>query len=112
MNQTDRVKAPHGLDPRGFCTGRLHTLCACIVSLRACLTIPRECYAPEHAERISDPLFTTKPDGTGLDLSISHSIVHQHGGTISVENLKGERGVTFTLTLPVAHLVKNQEITA
>jgi PAS domain S-box-containing protein len=56
----------------------------------------------EHVERIFDPFFTTKPDGTGLGLSISDGIVRQHGGTIEVENLAGERGVCFTLTLPAA----------
>jgi len=62
----------------------------------------------EHIERIFDPFFTTKPDGAGLGLSISHSIVHRHGGTISVKNLKDHRGVIFTITLPVAHLVRQQ----
>ena len=63
----------------------------------------------EHIERIFDPFFTTKPDGAGLGLSISHSIVHRHGGTIGVENLEGDQGVTFTITLPVARLGKEQE---
>ncbi len=66
----------------------------------------------EHIERIFDPFFTTKPDGAGLGLSISHTIVHRHGGTISVKNLKDHRGVTFTITLPIAHLVRQQERSA
>lgn len=57
--------------------------------------------APEHIEQMFDPFFTTKPDGTGLGLFISYSIIQRHDGTISVENLKGERGVTFTITLPM-----------
>jgi len=63
----------------------------------------------EHIERIFDPFFTTKPDGVGLGLSVSHTIVHRHGGTISVKNLKDNRGVTFTITLPIARL-KEQEV--
>ncbi len=63
--------------------------------------------APEHIERIFDPFFSAKPDGTGLSLFISHSIIEQHGGTISVRNQKDGRGVVFTITLPVAHLVEN-----
>ena len=55
----------------------------------------------EHIEHIFDPFFTTKPDGTGLGLFISHTIVEQHGGTISVENLRGNQGVAFAITLPI-----------
>ncbi len=56
---------------------------------------------PQHIERIFDPFFTTKVDGSGLGLPICHSIVRQHGGTINVENVTEERGVTFTIRLPV-----------
>ncbi len=56
----------------------------------------------EYMERIFDPFFTTKPGGTGLGLFVSHNIVQQHGGTLRVENLEGDRGVAFTLTLPLA----------
>jgi PAS domain S-box-containing protein len=57
----------------------------------------------EHIERIFEPFFTTKPGSTGLGLSISHSIIQQHGGTIGAENLPDGQGVTFTITLPIAH---------
>jgi PAS domain S-box-containing protein len=67
---------------------------------------------PEHIEHIFDPFFTTKPDGTGLGLSISHSIIQGHGGAIHVENLTGERGVRFTITLPIAPPVGTYEAVA
>ena len=50
--------------------------------------------------KIFDPFFTTKEQGTGLGLSIVHSVVKNHGGTISVTNNDG-KGTTFILTLPL-----------
>lgn len=55
------------------------------------------------ARRIFDPFFTTKPrgQGTGLGLSISTDIVRRHGGTLSYEPAKGERGARFVCRLPI-----------
>ena len=43
-----------------------------------------------------------KPDGTGLGLYISKQIIHQHQGTIEVQDAKGG-GAVFTIKLPVHH---------
>ncbi len=58
--------------------------------------------ADENVERIFDPFFTTKdPDqGTGLGLMITHRIVSDHGGAISVRSRPGE-GASFRVSLPV-----------
>ncbi|HZD36399.1 MAG TPA: sensor histidine kinase [Nitrososphaeraceae archaeon] len=46
--------------------------------------------------------FATKSDiGTGLGLFIAKSIVEAHGGKIRGENNPGDRGATFTFTLPL-----------
>ena len=55
----------------------------------------------DHLKHLFDPFFTTKPEGSGLGLFISHNIVQQHSGTLSVENRKDEPGVIYTLTLPI-----------
>ncbi len=52
-------------------------------------------------DRIFDPYFTTKEFGSGLGLAITYSIVHAHGGAITVESQPGE-GACFTILLPAS----------
>jgi PAS domain S-box-containing protein len=49
--------------------------------------------------RLFDPFYTTKSQGLGLGLYISHNIVEEHGGHIDVASRIGE-GTTFTVWLP------------
>ncbi len=56
----------------------------------------------EYMDRLFEPYFTTKPGNTGLGLYVCHNILAQHGGSISVANTGADRGVTFTVRLPVA----------
>jgi PAS domain S-box-containing protein len=55
----------------------------------------------ELLEQVFEPLYTTKPGGTGLGLYIVKEIVEAHGGRITVESVAGE-GTIFTITLPRA----------
>jgi PAS domain S-box-containing protein len=48
---------------------------------------------------IFDPFFSTKPDGSGLGLSVSYAIAQAHGGDLQVSSESGS-GATFTLVLP------------
>ena len=49
-------------------------------------------------DRIFDPFYTTRPEGSGLGLSISSRIVEGHGGRLDVQSC--EMGVCFRLFLP------------
>lgn len=57
---------------------------------------------PEVMKRCFDPFFTTKKagEGTGLGLSVSFGIVHEHGGTLSASSAPGE-GACFRVELPI-----------
>ena len=58
------------------------------------------------ADQIFDAFFTTKPQGSGMGLSISKSIVEAHGGRIWATVNEGS-GATFHFTLPVAPVETN-----
>jgi signal transduction histidine kinase len=57
--------------------------------------------APEHLGRIFDLYFTTKPQGSGIGLSMVYRIVQLHDGDVDVESTPGH-GTTFRLLLLAA----------
>jgi signal transduction histidine kinase len=55
---------------------------------------------PQHRARIFDAFYTTKPEGMGMGLAISSSIVEAHGGRLWATPNDGP-GETFQFTLPI-----------
>ena len=53
---------------------------------------------PEKVDHIFEPFFTTKPEGVGMGLWISRSIVESHDGRLWAET--GSEGALFQFTLP------------
>ena len=51
-------------------------------------------------EHVFKPFFTTKPDGLGMGVSLSRSIIEAHGGEITGVDNPG-RGAIFSFSLPV-----------
>ena len=55
----------------------------------------------EVTDRLFDPFFSTKEEGTGLGLFVSRNIIQEQGGRIDVESTVGD-GATFTVALPAS----------
>jgi len=56
-------------------------------------------FSDDASDKLSSPFFSTKPDGMGLGLAISTTIIEDHGGRLSHE-VNDAGGATFRFTLP------------
>ncbi len=86
------VEQPGASPPPGIVPGRY---------VRFTMTDSGHGISPEVLSRIFDPFFTTKNvgEGTGMGLSVTHGIVTDHGGMISVQSKPGV-GTTFVIHFP------------
>ncbi len=65
--------------------------------------------APQYIDKIFDPYFSTKKEGSGLGLTAAHSIIKKHNGFIKVESSSGA-GTVFTIYLPALPCQKKNKI--
>jgi PAS domain S-box-containing protein len=63
---------------------------------------------PEREDRIFDAFFTTKPQGSGMGLAISRSIIESHAGRLWATDNNG-RGAAFHFTLPISEALQQPE---
>jgi PAS domain S-box-containing protein len=68
---------------------------------RVCVEDTGSGLEPEHADRIFEAFYSTKPAGMGMGLSICRSIIEAHGGTIEVSASRRARGSAFSFTVPM-----------
>jgi signal transduction histidine kinase len=59
--------------------------------------------APDNLQRIFEPFYTTKTDGTGLGLAVTRKIIEAHGGKLAIESEAGQ-GTTVSVSLPMPAL--------
>jgi signal transduction histidine kinase len=59
----------------------------------------------DNLQHIFDPFFTSKDEGSGLGLAVSHQIVQEHGGFVTVESTVG-KGTAFFVHVPIGKPVR------
>jgi PAS domain S-box-containing protein len=78
----------------------LSTSVESVSTIRVSVTDNGPGIASDILDQIFDPFVSTKKQGLGLGLTISHSIIKHHGGWLQAHN-NGDCGSTFSFTLPV-----------
>ncbi|MDA8415297.1 MAG: ATP-binding protein [Desulfobacteraceae bacterium] len=56
--------------------------------------------AADNLQRIFEPFYTTKTDGTGLGLAVTRKIIEAHDGKMDIESKPGQ-GTTVSIHLPL-----------
>ena len=69
-------------------------------TVQICITDTGGGIAPEILDRLTTPFFTTRSQGTGLGLAVSHHWITRHGGTMRFTSEPGH-GTTVRVNLPL-----------
>lgn len=69
-------------------------------SVRVSIADTGEGIPADQLDKVFDPYFTSKTNGSGIGLAVCHSIVEQHQGNISIKSEPGH-GTVVTIELPV-----------
>src|SRR5467141_3447590 len=64
-------------------------------------------FKPEERDRLFEAFYTTKPNGMGMGLAISRSIIEAHAGRLWAEPNSGP-GATFLISLPAAGPIQDR----
>jgi two-component system cell cycle sensor histidine kinase/response regulator CckA len=67
--------------------------------------------AEDKIDMVTDPYYTTKPDGTGLGLSTAFWIIQRHHGRLSIKSTIGQ-GTTVRIALPLSKQAINDKKTS
>lgn len=68
-------------------------------AVRVCISDGGRGCPEESVDRLFEPFYTTKPNGLGIGLGISQSLIEAHGGRLWLE-ANSDEGATFCFTLP------------
>jgi PAS domain S-box-containing protein len=63
--------------------------------------------SPQDQDKIFDPYFSSKEDGSGLGLAVAYAIMKKHDGLITVDSVPG-KGATFSLYLPASPVLRKK----
>jgi len=99
----------NGMDALNGATGgerclRVSALCNETQSVEIAVSDTGSGIPADKLVHIFDPFFTTKPNGMGMGLAISRTIIEAHGGRFWAEN-NATGGATFRFTVPIAERV-------
>jgi len=112
------INASHSMEDGGLCSITAENILVrdidnLLVSpgryVKICIRDQGHGIPEDKLDRIFDPFYTTKPQGSGLGLSSAYSIVKNHGGDIRVESKVGA-GTTFSILLPASEGKPEEEI--
>ncbi|WP_371192690.1 PAS domain-containing sensor histidine kinase [Glaciecola sp. SC05] len=61
-----------------------------------------------HLQKMFEPFYTTKSQGTGLGLAVVNTVAKSHNGFVSCANRKDHQGAVFSISVPVIPNIQNE----